>query len=269
MADNLDGEEIGVGTAEEPAEAGDLAGGAAVEDGAAGAERGAGLAEGVARVALDIFGAAHGGEAGFVLRRDMDGDKGGGLENDAEDKAALGKRVAGEFGEDAAGGAGQAQGMVSGAGGEAIGREVGRAGVKHGAGAFAGAAPHATGGLDGGAQKALGVGDHDNGITRAGRTASRAAGAGLRHGQAGTRRVPVRPSAAALPRLDADLCHNGAQYSITVATFAHNAARGKSTPPGPRMRPEDAKDTKTQKRGLFSRLAFGIMCAFCQLSSAR
>lgn len=226
MADNLDGEEIGLGAAEEAAEAGDLAGGAAVEDGAAGTEGCAGLAKGVARVALDVFGTAHGGEAGLILSRVMDGDKRGGFKNDAEDDATLGEDVAGEFGEDASGRTGQAQGMVSGAGGVTHGRGVGRAGGEHGAGTFAGAAPHTTRGIDGRAQKSLGVGDHGDGVVRASRTTGRAAGASLRRGQTGARRSRVRPSAAALPRLDANLCHNGAQYSITGATRARNAARG-------------------------------------------
>ena len=73
VADDLHRQEVGVGAAEEAEESGDLAGGAGVEDATAGAKRGAGLAEGVAQVALDVLGAAHGRQAGLVLGGGVDG----------------------------------------------------------------------------------------------------------------------------------------------------------------------------------------------------
>lgn len=177
VANDFNGEKVVPRLAEETVQSGDLAGRAAEEDGASAEQLGLGFTEGLAQVALDIFAAAHLREFGLGFGLGVDGDERGFFPHAAKDHAAGLQHGAGKLGEDAAGGAGQAQCLIARAGGEAGGGGVGHTGTKNGAGTFAGVAGHAFAGVDGGAQKPFAVGRHGDGIAGAGGFAGGATGA--------------------------------------------------------------------------------------------
>ena len=179
MANDLDGEQIGLGAAKEAEQTGDLTGRAAVQNTAAGTERGARLAKGVARVALHILGAAHLRKPRLVLRRGMDGDKPRPLPDDAEDDAPSGEDRPRQRGEHPPRGTGQPERKVAHASGEAIGRGIGRAGPKRGADALAGAAADAPRRVDDRPKEPLAVRTQGDGLAQARGSAGRAPCAGL------------------------------------------------------------------------------------------